>query len=73
MKNITLSADGDLMDEARRHASSKNTTLNAEFRLWLEDYVGHKRSTGSVRAGWRLRPRRSGTGCRSAGRCSTTW
>ena len=43
MRNITLSADEDLIDEARRHASSKNTTLNAQFRLWLEGYVGRER------------------------------
>ena len=43
MRNITLSADEDLIDEARRRASSENTTLNAEFRLWLENYVGRKR------------------------------
>ena len=43
MRNITLSADEDLIDDARRLASSKNTTLNAEFRLWLGNYVGRKR------------------------------
>ena len=43
MRNITLSADEDLIDEARRRALLENTTLNAEFRLWLENYVGRKR------------------------------
>ena len=43
MRSITLSADENLIDEARRYASLKNTSLNAEFRLWLKDYVGHKR------------------------------
>ena len=43
MRNITLSADEDLIDEARRRASSENTTLNAKFRLWLEGYVGRER------------------------------
>ena len=43
MRNITLSADENLIDEARRHALLENTTLNAKFRMWLEDYVGHKR------------------------------
>ena len=37
MKNITLSADEGLIEEARRIAAAKNTTLNAEFRLWLAD------------------------------------
>ena len=43
MRNITLSADENLIDEARKHATSRNTTLNAEFRLWLKDYVGRER------------------------------
>ena len=40
MKNITLSADEGLIDEARRIAASRSTTLDAEFRQWLSDYVG---------------------------------
>ncbi|MQA00825.1 MAG: hypothetical protein GEU80_16135 [Dehalococcoidia bacterium] len=43
MKNITLSADGDLIEEARARARSRHTTLNEEFRRWLEDYVGRQR------------------------------
>ena len=43
MKNITLSADEGLIEEARRIAATKSTTLNAEFRQWLADYVGRKR------------------------------
>lgn len=43
MKNITLSADEGLIEEARRIATSRKTTLNAEFRLWLDGYVGRKR------------------------------
>ena len=43
MKNITLSADEGLIEEARRIAVSRSTTLNAEFRQWLADYVGRKR------------------------------
>ena len=39
MKNITLSADEGLIEEARRIAATKSTTLNAEFRRWLADYV----------------------------------
>lgn len=40
MKNITLSADEGLIEEARRIAAKRRTTLNAEFRDWLADYVG---------------------------------
>ena len=39
MKNITLSADGSLIEAARERAASEHTTLNAKFRGWLEDYV----------------------------------
>ncbi len=39
MKNITLSADENLIEAARRKAVSEHTTLNQQFRLWLENYV----------------------------------
>jgi hypothetical protein len=42
MKNITLSADERLIEEAREKARSQNTTLNEEFRRWLESYVDRK-------------------------------
>jgi len=38
LKNITLSADEDLIKKARVRAQKLNTTLNAEFRKWLEKY-----------------------------------
>ena len=50
MKNITLSADEGLIEKARRIAAAKNTTLNAEFRLWLADYVGRKRQAEKAMA-----------------------
>ena len=43
MRNITLSADENLIEAARRCAAAQRTTLNAEFRLWLADYVGRER------------------------------
>lgn len=39
MKNITLSADGALIEAARERARTENTTLNDQFRLWLADYA----------------------------------
>ncbi len=42
MKNITLSADENLIEAARRRATAERTTLNAKFRLWLADYVGRE-------------------------------
>ena len=39
MKNITLSADDAMIQQARRRATAENTTLNELFRTWLERYV----------------------------------
>lgn len=36
MKNITLSAQDDLIDKARRIAVNRNSSLNIMFREWLE-------------------------------------
>jgi hypothetical protein len=38
MKNITLSADEHLIEQAREVARAKRTTLNQAFREWLESY-----------------------------------
>jgi len=38
-KNITLSAEEALIQQARRRATAENTTLNDLFRAWLEHYV----------------------------------
>ena len=39
MKNVTLSADEDLIEKARTIARVQRTTLNAAFRAWLEQYA----------------------------------
>lgn len=39
MRNITLSADDEVIDMARQRATSENTTLNREFRKWLGRYA----------------------------------
>lgn len=36
MKNVTLSADENLIEKARLLAQAQHTTLNAVFREWLE-------------------------------------
>ena len=36
MKNITLSADEDLIERARAAAQAQNKTLNTMFREWLD-------------------------------------
>lgn len=40
MKNVTLSADESLIEQARLVARSEHKTLNAAFREWLEQYAG---------------------------------
>lgn len=39
-KNITLSAEEELIKKARKKAQREHTTLNAEFREWLKRYIG---------------------------------
>jgi hypothetical protein len=39
MKNITLSADEDLIKRARLTARAQRTTLNAAFREWLTRFA----------------------------------
>ena len=43
VKNITLSADEHLIEQAREVARAQHTTLNAAFREWLEQYSGRAR------------------------------
>ena len=50
MKNITLSADEALIEAARQRATAENTTLNAQFRRWLADYVGRQRQADAALA-----------------------
>ena len=42
MKNITLSADEKLIEAARERARAEHTTLNEQFRRWLEEYTQRK-------------------------------
>jgi len=46
VKNVTLSAEADLIERARLRAASERTTLNAAFREWLGSYA----SAGMARA-----------------------
>jgi multidrug efflux pump subunit AcrA (membrane-fusion protein) len=40
MKNITLSAEESLIEQARVTARAQKTTLNQLFRQWLEELAG---------------------------------
>lgn len=43
VKNVTLSADERAIDRARERAREENSTLNEQFRKWLDDYGGRSR------------------------------
>lgn len=61
MKNITLSADEDLIEQARRVARAQHKTLNAAFREWLLHFSAQSRTTQEVdRLMKRLRHVRAG-------------
>jgi hypothetical protein len=40
IKNITLSADDELIERARQRATQQKTSLNTVFRQWLQRYAG---------------------------------
>ena len=50
MKNITLSADQALIEQARLVARSQHKTLNAAFREWLEQYAAQAGGGAAVEA-----------------------
>ncbi|MFW5773544.1 MAG: hypothetical protein ACOCWD_02575 [Tangfeifania sp.] len=47
-KNITFSAEKDLIDKAREKAQSEKTTLNVVFRRWLKQYTGKKNISNEI-------------------------
>ncbi len=44
LKNITLSAEEQVIAQAREEAERRDTTLNAEFRLWLAAFAEQERA-----------------------------
>lgn len=50
VKNITLSADADLIEKARQVARSEHKTLNAAFREWLASYASRRGDVQAYRA-----------------------
>ncbi len=48
MKNITLSADEDLIEQARLVARAQRKTLNAAFREWLLRFAAQSGTGGEV-------------------------
>jgi len=48
MKNVTLSADADLIEQVRLVARAQHKTLNAVSREWLQQYAGQSGSAQEV-------------------------
>lgn len=49
VRNITLSADDELIAKARKRAAAEHRTLNAIFREWLAGYATAGRKPESFR------------------------
>lgn len=64
MKNITLSADEDLLEVARRRAAAEGTSLDTLFRRWLAEYVGRERQAEAAMAAIRELRETTNTGGR---------
>lgn len=50
MKNITFSAQEELIEAARQQAASQGTTLNELFREWLQQYSAGDKAVQRWRA-----------------------
>ena len=55
MKNITFTADERLIDAAREQAVADNSTLNEQFRGWLEQYARKRQTAKALESIDRLR------------------
>ena len=67
LRNITLSAEEQVIARARDKAGASHTTLNVEFRKWLAGYAG----TQDTAAAGRFRDVMSQLGAVDAGRSFT--
>ena len=50
LKNITLSAEEELIRRAREKAKREHSTLNANFRRWLRQYINKNNKPDDFRA-----------------------
>jgi hypothetical protein len=50
MKNVTLRADENLIEQARLIARLQHKTLNAAFQEWLQQYAAQARGGAAVDA-----------------------
>ncbi len=61
-RNITFTADAALIEAAREAARSDNTTLNEQFRLWLESYARKRQAEKAMETIERIRSYASSDG-----------
>lgn len=54
-RNITFTADEVLIEEAREAARADHTTLNEQFKIWLEQYARKRRAERAMQTVQRLR------------------
>ncbi len=47
-KNITLNADEEAIDTARAIMKAEGTSLNEQFKLWLDAYIAEHRRKQQV-------------------------
>jgi hypothetical protein len=50
MKNVTLSADEQLIELARQRAKAQHKTLNQAFREWLSEYTRRENDEKAIDA-----------------------
>lgn len=55
MRNITFTADEQLIEAAREQAAADNTTLNEQFRRWLEQYARKRQAARAMESVDRMR------------------
>lgn len=61
LRNVTFSADDDLIDQARFAAQAERKTLNDVFREWLAQYASSRSGTARFdELMRRMKPARAG-------------
>lgn len=48
MKNITFTAEEDLIQAAREQAAAEGSSLNEQFRRWLEQYARKRQAARAL-------------------------
>jgi hypothetical protein len=48
LRNVTLSAEDEAIDNARALMKAEGTSLNEQFKLWLDAYIAERRRKQQV-------------------------